>query len=49
MEYVGEVISNSEFVRRTRMYELQGIQHYYFMTLKTDEVLSSWIAVLNRS
>ena len=38
MEYIGEVITNSEFVRRTKMYEAEGLSHYYFMTLKTDEV-----------
>lgn len=38
MEYIGEVITNTEFIRRTRAYEMEGLQHYYFMTLKTDEV-----------
>jgi hypothetical protein len=38
MEYIGEVITNTEFLRRTRAYEMEGLKHYYFMTLKTDEV-----------
>lgn len=37
MEYIGEVIPNHEFIRRTKEYEASGLQHYYFMTLKTDE------------
>lgn len=38
MEYIGEVIPNHEFIRRTKEYEAAGLEHYYFMTLKTDEV-----------
>jgi hypothetical protein len=38
MEYIGEVIPNHEFIRRTKEYEAVGLKHYYFMTLKTDEV-----------
>lgn len=38
MEYIGEVIPNQEFIRRTKEYEASGLEHYYFMTLKTDEV-----------
>jgi hypothetical protein len=38
MEYIGEVIPNREFIRRTKEYEAEGLEHYYFMTLKTDEV-----------
>lgn len=38
MEYIGEVITNNEFIRRTKEYESGGLKHYYFMTLKTDEV-----------
>lgn len=37
MEYIGEVIPNKEFIRRTKQYEASGLEHYYFMTLKTDE------------
>lgn len=38
MEYIGEVITNSEFIRRTKKYEAEGLTHYYFMTLRNDEV-----------
>ncbi|KAI9022778.1 hypothetical protein CLU79DRAFT_858673 [Phycomyces nitens] len=41
MEYIGEVIPNNEFVRRTREYEAEGLEHYYFMTLKTDEIIDA--------
>lgn len=38
MEYIGEVIPYKEFIRRTKIYEKEGVEHYYFMTLKNDEV-----------
>jgi hypothetical protein len=38
MEYIGEVIPQTEFQRRTREYDVEGFKHYYFMTLKNDEV-----------
>lgn len=38
MEYIGEVIPQTEFLRRTREYDAEGFKHYYFMTLKNDEV-----------
>ncbi|CAO3659773.1 unnamed protein product [Rhizopus microsporus] len=41
MEYIGEVIPNHEFIRRTKEYEASGLQHYYFMTLKTDEIIDA--------
>ncbi|KAI9030141.1 hypothetical protein CLU79DRAFT_425502 [Phycomyces nitens] len=41
MEYIGEVIPNSEFIRRTKDYEQEGLEHYYFMTLKTDEIIDA--------
>ncbi|KAG0191058.1 histone methyltransferase set2 [Apophysomyces sp. BC1034] len=41
MEYIGEVIPNGEFIRRTRKYETEGLKHYYFMTLKTDEIIDA--------
>ncbi|KAI9247168.1 hypothetical protein BDA99DRAFT_526274 [Phascolomyces articulosus] len=41
MEYIGEVITNSEFIRRTKVYETEGLSHYYFMTLKTDEIIDA--------
>ncbi|KAI8972717.1 hypothetical protein BDB01DRAFT_455123 [Pilobolus umbonatus] len=41
MEYIGEVIPNHEFIRRTKEYESAGLKHYYFMTLKTDEIIDA--------
>ncbi|EIE89509.1 hypothetical protein G6F46_003760 [Rhizopus delemar] len=41
MEYIGEVIPNQEFIRRTKEYEASGLEHYYFMTLKTDEIIDA--------
>ncbi|OZJ05705.1 hypothetical protein BZG36_01453 [Bifiguratus adelaidae] len=41
MEYVGEVISNPEFIRRTKTYEAEGLRHFYFMTLKSDEIIDA--------
>ncbi|CAO3689709.1 unnamed protein product [Rhizopus stolonifer] len=41
MEYIGEVIPNQEFIRRTKQYETSGLEHYYFMTLKTDEIIDA--------
>ncbi|ORX51287.1 hypothetical protein DM01DRAFT_1087827 [Hesseltinella vesiculosa] len=41
MEYVGEVIPNREFILRTQLYEVEGLKHYYFMTLKTDEIIDA--------
>ncbi|KAI8884269.1 hypothetical protein K501DRAFT_218017 [Backusella circina FSU 941] len=41
MEYIGEVIPNREFIRRTKEYEADGLEHYYFMTLKTDEIIDA--------
>lgn len=38
MEYIGEIIPQSEFIRRTKEYDAEGYEHYYFMTLKKDEV-----------
>lgn len=41
MEYIGEVITQNEFLHRTREYDAQGFKHYYFMTLKNDEVIDA--------
>ncbi|KAI9314641.1 hypothetical protein BX666DRAFT_1862601 [Dichotomocladium elegans] len=41
MEYIGEVIPYNEFIRRTRIYEKEGVEHYYFMTLKNDEIIDA--------
>ncbi|KAJ2962152.1 hypothetical protein NQZ79_g2632 [Umbelopsis isabellina] len=41
MEYIGEVIPNSEFIRRTKEYGVEGVKHFYFMTLKSDEIIDA--------
>ncbi|GAA5806114.1 hypothetical protein HPULCUR_011642 [Helicostylum pulchrum] len=41
MEYIGEVIPQTEFIRRTREYDAEGFKHYYFMTLKNDEIIDA--------
>ncbi|KAI9254246.1 hypothetical protein BY458DRAFT_328323 [Sporodiniella umbellata] len=41
MEYIGEVITQNEFLHRTRIYDTEGFKHYYFMTLKSDEVIDA--------
>lgn len=38
IEYMGEVITHKEFVRRTKKYEAEGLSHYYSMTLTNEEV-----------
>lgn len=41
MEYCGEVVDNNEFQRRTQIYHDDGISHYYFMTLKQNEIIDA--------
>ena len=38
MEYCGEVCTAEEFVRRKKEYHKEMRRHYYFMSLKSDEV-----------
>ena len=38
MEYCGEVISPVQFEERKKQYTLEKRRHYYFMSLRTDEV-----------
>ena len=40
MEYCGEVISPLEFEERKKLYTLEKRRHYYFMSLRSDEVCS---------
>lgn len=47
MEYIGEVIPQTEFIRRTREYDAEGFKHYYFMTLKNDEVSLNFVQFWN--
>jgi SET domain-containing protein len=38
IEYCGEVISESQFQKRKKEYHRAGISHFYFMSLKSNEV-----------
>ena len=38
MEYCGEVCTPAEFEQRKKDYVLEKRRHYYFMSLKTDQV-----------
>ncbi|KAI8052543.1 hypothetical protein BDF22DRAFT_524931 [Syncephalis plumigaleata] len=41
MEYVGEVLPQSWFVKRARQYAQEGIAHHYFMTLNNEEYIDA--------
>ncbi|XP_015921891.1 histone-lysine N-methyltransferase SETD2 isoform X2 [Parasteatoda tepidariorum] len=41
IEYVGEVISTQEFKQRVKQYAREKSNHYYFMALKSDEILDA--------
>ncbi|KAF9328472.1 histone methyltransferase set2 [Podila minutissima] len=41
MEYIGEVLPHSSFVKRTREYSQAGVKHFYFMSLQSDEVIDA--------
>ncbi|KAI7832381.1 hypothetical protein BC939DRAFT_102354 [Gamsiella multidivaricata] len=41
MEYIGEVLPHSSFVKRTREYSMAGVEHFYFMSLQSDEVIDA--------
>ncbi|MCO5598683.1 hypothetical protein L7F22_052781 [Adiantum nelumboides] len=40
-EYIGEVVEQSEFMRRMQQYKDEGIRHYYFMMLQREEFLDA--------
>ena len=42
MEYCGEVCTSAEFEQRKKEYVMEKRRHYYFMSLKTDEVIDIW-------
>jgi hypothetical protein len=44
MEYLGEVINAAEVARRTDLYELTGVTHYYFMSLDTTSHIDAHYA-----
>ena len=41
MEYVGEVLSQAAFLKRSRRYAAEGASHFYFMTLTQDLVIDA--------
>ena len=43
MEYCGEVLTAEEFEDRKREYSKQKRRHYYFMSLRNDEVRYGYI------
>jgi [histone H3]-lysine36 N-trimethyltransferase len=40
-EYIGEVINEATFRRRTLQYEKEGIKHFYFMSLRNGEFVDA--------
>jgi [histone H3]-lysine36 N-trimethyltransferase len=40
-EYIGEVINEQAFRRRTRQYDDEGIKHFYFMSLSKGEFIDA--------
>jgi hypothetical protein len=40
-EYIGEVVSQTSFLKRMQQYADEGIQHFYFMMLQKEEVIDS--------
>ncbi|KAK0082876.1 hypothetical protein PV325_009704 [Microctonus aethiopoides] len=41
MEYVGEVLDPKDFRRRTKEYSKDKNKHYYFMALKSDQIIDA--------
>ncbi|KAJ2162624.1 hypothetical protein GGF46_000497 [Coemansia sp. RSA 552] len=41
MEYMGEVVTAAEFRKRTRVYQAEGIQHHYFMSIGNSKVIDA--------
>ena len=39
MEYCGEVMDYKDFQERAERYDKENRRHYYFMTLRADEVI----------
>lgn len=43
MEYVGEVLDSKEFKSRVKKYSKENREHYYFMALRSDEIIDATI------
>ncbi|GFQ81316.1 histone-lysine N-methyltransferase SETD2 [Trichonephila clavata] len=41
IEYVGEVLNRIDFKQRVKQYAREKSNHYYFMALKTDEIIDA--------
>jgi len=41
MEYSGEIITYNDFKKRTQEYSQEGLKHFYFMSLKKDEMIDA--------
>ncbi|XP_065297716.2 histone-lysine N-methyltransferase SETD2 isoform X1 [Dermacentor albipictus] len=41
MEYVGEVLTPEDFRKRVKQYARDNNQHYYFMALRSDEIIDA--------
>ena len=41
MEYVGEVVDPKDFRRRAKEYSKDKNRHYYFMALKSDQIIDA--------
>lgn len=41
MEYVGEVVDPKDFRRRAKEYSKEKNRHYYFMALKSDQIIDA--------
>ena len=41
MEYVGEVVDPKDFRRRAKEYSKDKNKHYYFMALKSDQIIDA--------
>ena len=46
MEYCGEVMDYRDFQDRAEQYDRENRRHYYFMTLRADEVQYGKLLVL---
>ncbi|KAJ2375217.1 hypothetical protein IW150_002667, partial [Coemansia sp. RSA 2607] len=41
MEYIGEVVTSSEFRKRAAVYQSEGIQHHYFMSIGNNKIIDA--------
>ncbi|KAJ2909187.1 hypothetical protein GGI21_002137, partial [Coemansia aciculifera] len=41
MEYLGEVVTTTEFRKRSHVYQAEGIQHHYFMGINQELVIDA--------